>query len=113
MASLSICGVPWGSASFRLVVQAVVSRIPLIHLQASKEEDLEKRKAGNFKNDTGNGRYLCGLGGNFDSVSFRGFRLLSPGRLGGGFVYPVNLSPGVRGGFGETERWKLKKRNQK
>ena len=43
---------PWGSASFRLVAQAVVSRIPLIYLQASKGEDLEKRKAGNLENDT-------------------------------------------------------------
>ena len=54
MASVSFRGVPWGSASFRLVAQAVVSRTPLIYIQASKEEDLEKRKAGNFKNDTQN-----------------------------------------------------------
>ena len=44
--------VPWGSAGFRLVVEAVVSRIPLIYLQATKEEDSEKRKAGNLEKGT-------------------------------------------------------------
>ena len=45
-ASVSFRG---GSASFRLVVQAVASRIPLIYRQASKKGNLEKRNAGNVK----------------------------------------------------------------
>ena len=43
---------PWGSVSFRRVAQAVVSRIPFIYNPVSKEEALERRKAGNFKNET-------------------------------------------------------------
>ena len=40
---------PRDRAGFRLVAQAVASRIPLIYLQSSKEEISEKRKAGNLK----------------------------------------------------------------
>ena len=52
MASVSFLGGPWGSVSLRLVAQAVVSRIPFIYNPVSEEGASERRKAGNFKNET-------------------------------------------------------------
>ena len=47
---------PWGSVSFRLTAQAVVSRNPYIYLPVSQEEATGGRKAGDVKNDTKQGR---------------------------------------------------------